>query len=121
MGDPLAWRAEDVLRWCTPYPQDDIHQGDLFAQQRFRVSVDDHVINDSHKPFEESVLIPVRLLLNHDFCVANYYTSRLVNCYGISKTEKHGYYRRIPMSNAIGLRIVLLLSEFLEVPGNEDT
>ncbi|KAF8834526.1 hypothetical protein BDN67DRAFT_914810, partial [Paxillus ammoniavirescens] len=85
------------------------------------VSVDDYVINDSHKLFEESALVPVRLLLNRDFCVADYYTSRLANRYGISKTEKHGYYRCIPMSNAMGSRIVSLLSEFLEVPGNEDT
>ncbi|KAF8834831.1 hypothetical protein BDN67DRAFT_914115 [Paxillus ammoniavirescens] len=74
MGDPLAWHAEDVLRTCAPYPEDNVHQGDLSGQERFsvyRVSVDDYVINDSHN----SVLIPVKLLLNCDFCVANYYTS----------------------------------------------
>ncbi|KIJ10554.1 hypothetical protein PAXINDRAFT_16471 [Paxillus involutus ATCC 200175] len=124
MGDPLAWRAEEVLRTCTPYPEDDVHRGDVFDRERFsvyHVSIDEYVINDSHKPFEESVLVPVKSLLNRDFCVANYYTSNLATRYGISRTEKYKYYRRIPMSNAIGSRIVSLLSKFLGVPGKENT
>ncbi|KAF8833860.1 hypothetical protein BDN67DRAFT_871883, partial [Paxillus ammoniavirescens] len=112
MGPALALRAEQVLHWCIPYPRDDSNRDDLLSCSQFHVyevTGGVHVISDSHKPFEDDVLVPTNQLRNRDFCVADFYTSRLAQRYGLPKETCRHFYRGVPMGNTLGLRIVMIL------------
>ncbi|KAF9235554.1 hypothetical protein BU15DRAFT_51250, partial [Melanogaster broomeanus] len=108
MGDPLARRAEEILRRCTPYPKDDPRDDRVYDQHRFtvyRISDDAHIISDDRRR-DLSVQVPTRLLWNREFCIADFYTSQLARLCRMTKDEKRQFYRRLPMGEAICRRIV---------------
>ena len=118
MGDPLARRAEYILRQGCPFPGDELSLPETPAKDRFciyRTSAMQHVICDDHRLLdqESDTLIDSHLLMNSEFNLGHWYAKHLV-CLGYGSREKlRGVVRFAPMMTPLASHIQGLLTETL--------
>ncbi|KAG2126511.1 hypothetical protein DEU56DRAFT_697882, partial [Suillus clintonianus] len=120
MGDPLARRAEHLLRLHVPYPGDDLESENTFSEERFlvyRTSETHHVIMDRGSHLGDDLVILSNLLKNPRFCVSGWYAKRLIiplNSPSSLKWKTNHYSR---MGNATSKRVSAVLNGETNYPG----
>ncbi|KAG2106852.1 hypothetical protein BD769DRAFT_1366511 [Suillus cothurnatus] len=115
LGDPLARRAEELLVINTPYPGDDISDGETFSAGQFTIyqtSETHHVIMD-----EEDLLVPSSHLQNPLFCLGDWYTMHKAGPIGMPKELSWLRHTQQRMGNAILDQVCKLLNEEQGFPG----
>ncbi|KAG2119711.1 uncharacterized protein F5147DRAFT_563758 [Suillus discolor] len=120
IGDPLARRAEELLRRDAPYPGDDLTNEETFSDERFliyRISDTRHVIMDHASYLEDEVEIPSYLLRNPAFFVSDWYSNRLAAGYDIPKSLRRCMQRHRPMGDALADRVTKMLNRETRLPG----
>ncbi|KAG2123107.1 hypothetical protein BD769DRAFT_1359789, partial [Suillus cothurnatus] len=120
LGDPLARRAEELLAINTPYPGDDISNGETFSAGRFtvyRTSETHHVIMDGARQKEEDLLVPSSHLQNPLFCLGDWYTTHKAGPIGMPKELSRLRHTQHRMGDAILDQVCKLLNEEQGFPG----
>lgn len=113
IGDPLARRAEEILRQSAPYPGDDLTSEETFAKDRFliyRILAVRHIIMDHGTHLKEELEIPSFLLRNPVFFVGDWYANRLAEDCEVPKSMRRCMQRRKPMGDPIADRVEEILN-----------
>ncbi|KAG1788017.1 uncharacterized protein HD556DRAFT_1199657, partial [Suillus plorans] len=120
IGDPLARRAEEILRQSAPYPGDNLTSEETFAKDRFliyRISAVRHIIMDHGTHLKEELEIPSFLLRNPVFFMGDWYANRLAEDCEVPKSMRRCMQRRKPMGDPIADRVEEILNRETRFPG----
>ncbi|KAG2052167.1 hypothetical protein BDR06DRAFT_888432, partial [Suillus hirtellus] len=120
IGDPLARRAEEILRQNAPYPGDDLGKEETLSPERFliyRISETCHVIMDSGSHLGIDYEIASYLLHNPNFFISDWYMKRLAEPLDVPRFMLRYRQQRTPMGDAIPERVVNMLNAEVRLPG----
>ncbi|KAG1894470.1 uncharacterized protein F5891DRAFT_961436, partial [Suillus fuscotomentosus] len=120
IGDPLARRAEAILRQNAPYPGDDLGKEETLSSERFliyRTSETRHLIMDRASHLEDDIEIPLFLLNNPNFFISNWYMKRLAWPLDVPRFMLRYMQQRTPMGDAIAERVASMLNTEVRLPG----